>query len=162
MALDHTAIFRARHGRSCLDKLGAGVGQDGTVWRTAQYTAVKFLDRLDRYERERDVYQLLSQKQILRIAGHNVPQMILFDDELRAIEMTIVVRPFVLDFAGAKLPHEVPDFDAEIIVEHHRHLEELFGGGWTDALHVAEMFRLETGCTLLDIHPGNIAFEDES
>jgi hypothetical protein len=30
-----------------------------------------------------------------------------------------------------------------------------------NALHVAEMFRLATGFTLLDIHPGNIAFADE-
>ncbi|HVT89155.1 MAG TPA: hypothetical protein VHD56_09915 [Tepidisphaeraceae bacterium] len=144
-----------------MEKLGAGVGQDGTVWRTAQHTAVKFFDRSERFERERDVYQLLTRRQILRVASHNVPELILFDDELRVIEMTIVTRPFILDFAGAKLPHEIPDFDADVIEEHHRHLEELFGERWTDALHVAEMFRLETGYTLLDIHPGNIAFAGE-
>jgi len=27
-----------------------------------------------------------------------------------------------------------------------------------DALHVAEMFRRQTGFVLLDIHPGNVAF----
>jgi len=87
--------------------------------------------------------------------------LILEDGELKAIEISIVQRPFVLDFAGAKLPHEVPDFDEEIMAEHHEHLRELFGERWTDALHVAEMFRLATGYTLLDIHPGNIAFADE-
>jgi len=95
------------------------------------------------------------------MAGHNVPELILEDGELKAIEISIVQRPFVLDFAGAKLPHEVPDFDEEIMAEHHEHLRELFGERWTDALHVAEMFRLATGYTLLDIHPGNIAFADE-
>ena len=74
--------------------------------------------------------------------------------------MSIVDRPFVLDFAGAKLPREVPDFDEEIMAEHHEHLRELFAERWADALHVAEMFRLSTGYTLLDIHPGNIAFAD--
>jgi len=160
MGLDLTSAFHARHARICLDKLGAGAGQDGTVWRTVQHTAVKFFDRIDRFERERDVYQLLTQRQILQIAGHNVPELVLFDNDLKAIEMTIVVRPFILDFAGAKLPHEVPDFDADVIEEHHRHLHELFDDRWLDALHVAEMFRLETGYTLLDIHPGNIAFVD--
>jgi len=154
-------MFLARHGRVCVDKLGAGVGQDGTVWRTAQNTAVKFFDRLDRYEREAEVYRLLAQRQIIEIAGHHVPEFILKDDELRAIEMTIVTRPFVLDFAGAKLPREVPDFDEEIMAEHYAHLRELFDDRWTKALHVAEMFRLATGYTLLDIHPGNIAFADE-
>lgn len=153
-----TTLFLARHGRMCLDRLGAGVGQDGTVWRTAQNTAVKFFDRFDRFERERQVYELLSRKQILQIAGHNVPQLILFDEELRAIEMTIVVRPFILDFAGAKLPGEVPDFEQYVLDEHLENLRELFGDRWTDALHVAEMFRQITGLVLLDVHPGNIAF----
>ena len=37
---------------------------------------------------------------------------------------------------------------------------ELFDDRWTEALHVAEMFRRTTGYILLDIHPGNIAFGD--
>ncbi len=44
--------------------------------------------------------------------------------------------------------------------EHFEHLQELFGSRWTDTVHVAEMFRPATGYTLLDIHPGNIAFAD--
>jgi len=160
MVRDCTATFHRRHGGLCVEKLGAGVGQDGTVWLTQQRTAVKFFDRLDRYRRELEVYQLLRSRNILEVAGHNVPKLLLADDDLQAIEMTIVVRPFVLDFAGAKLPHEVPDFDEEIMAEHHEHLHELFGERWADAMHVAEMFRLATGFTLLDIHPGNIAFAD--
>jgi hypothetical protein len=78
-----------------------------------------------------------------------------------AIEMGTVERPFVLDFAGAKLPEEVPDFEPHVLEEHHEHLRELFGERWGDALHVAEMFRQATGFVLLDIHPGNIAFADE-
>jgi hypothetical protein len=160
MVTDCTSIFHRRHGRLCVDKLGAGVGQDGTVWLTAKRTAVKFFDRQDRYQRELEVYQLLARRSIVEVASHNVPQLLLADEDLRAIEMTIVARPFVLDFAGAKLSHEIPDFDEEIMAEHHEHLRELFGDRWTDALHVAEMFRLATGFTLLDIHPGNIAFAE--
>lgn len=73
--------------------------------------------------------------------------------------MSIVTRPFVLDFAGAKLSHEVPDFDAEVMEEHYRHLQDLFGDRWADALHVADAFFRATGYVLLDIHPGNIAFD---
>ena len=74
--------------------------------------------------------------------------------------MTIVDRPFVLDFAGAKRPSEIPDFEPHVIEEHEAHLMELFGDRFADAMHVAEAFRLATGFALLDIHPGNIAFED--
>jgi hypothetical protein len=44
--------------------------------------------------------------------------MIRSDDDVRAIEMTIVTRPFILDFAGAKLPHGIPDFGDDIMAEH--------------------------------------------
>ncbi|MBV8782279.1 MAG: hypothetical protein JO353_12860 [Phycisphaerae bacterium] len=47
------------------------------------------------------------------------------------------------------------------MAQHYQQLEELFGPRWIDALNVAEMFRIATGYTLLDIHPGNIAFADE-
>lgn len=123
-------------------------------------TAVKFFDRPARFARELEVYQTLGDRGIRSVAGHNVPELVWADEELSAIEMSIVARPFVLDFAGAKLPHEVPYFDEEIMEEHLEHLRELFGDRWADALHVAEMFRVATGFVLLDIHPGNIAFED--
>jgi hypothetical protein len=103
---------------------------------------------------------MLRTRGIRSVASHHVPELILEDCESEAIETSIVQRPFVLDFAGAKLPHEVPDFEEEIMAEHHEHLRELFEDRWADALHVAEMFKIATGYTLLDIHPGNIAFED--
>ncbi len=61
--------------------------------------------------------------------------------------------------------HEA-DWDQRIIGvvscmnEHFEHSQELFGEQWSDAIHVAEMFRQATGFILLDIHPGNIAFAD--
>ena len=123
-------------------------------------TAVKFFDRLDRFEREVEVYRILQTKGIGRIAGHNVPRLREVDESLLAIEMSIVERPFVLDFAGAKLPAEVPDFEEEVLEEHRERMREMFGDRLNDALHVAAMFEKETGFVLLDIHPGNIAFAD--
>ena len=128
--------------------------------RSDRFTAVKFFDRSERFARELEVYQVLRAKGINEVAGHNVPELRDSDEALLALEMTIVERPFVLDFAGAKLPEEVPDFEPHVLEEHVEHLQELFGDQWADALHVAEMFRQATGFTLLDIHPGNIAFRD--
>jgi hypothetical protein len=147
--------------QSLVGYLGPGPGQDGFVMESSALTAVKFFDREERFNREAEVYSLLQDKDIRIIAGHNIPRLINVVPSLKILEMTIVQRPFILDFAGAKLPHEVPDFDEEIMAEHHDHLRELFGDRWTEALHVAEMFRLATGYVLLDIHPGNIAFADQ-
>ena len=154
------SAFESRRGCRLLGRLGPGPGQDGFVLRSDRLTAVKFFERAERYSREHQVYQMLRAKGIYHIAGHAVPELISADENLRAIEMSIVERPFVLDFAGAKLPEEVPDFEPHVMEEHMEHLRELFGERWGDALHVAEMFRQATGFVLLDIHPGNIAFAD--
>jgi hypothetical protein len=153
--------FEARYQCRLLGALGPGPGQDGFVQRSDRLTAIKFFDTNERFNRELEVYQLLQSLDIHDIADHYVPWLIRSDDELRAIEMSIVERPFLLDFAGAKLPIEVPDFAQDVLDEFHARLEQLFGDRWADALHVAEMFRRTTGYTLLDIHPGNIAFADD-
>jgi hypothetical protein len=119
--------YERRHRCRLLGVLGAGIGQDGFVRRSDRLTAVKFFDRDDRFRRELEVYRIVQVKGIDAVAGHFVPELIAADEALLAIEMTIVERPFVLDFAGAKRPEEIPDFDAEIIEEHHEHLRELFG-----------------------------------
>jgi hypothetical protein len=153
--------YERRHHRRLLGSLGPGPGQDGFVLRSDRLTAVKFFDRIERFNREFEVYRILIDKEIHDIAGHRVPTLIGSDEDLRAIEMTIVERPFLLDFAGAKRPNEVPDFEQHVRDEHVRHLQELFGDRWADAIHVAEMFRQATEFTLMDIHPGNVAFGDQ-
>jgi hypothetical protein len=91
-----------------------------------------------------------------------VPFLFGEDHDLRALEISIVDRPFILDFAGAKQPHEVPDFEEHVIEEYNERLQDMFGDKWTDALHVSEMFRQATGFVLMDIHPGNIAFAEKA
>lgn len=150
--------YERRHGCRLLGLLGLGPGQDGFVVRSDRLTAVKFFDRAERFDREREVYQVLQSKGIHDVAGHAVPELIDVDEKLRSIEMSIVNPPFLLDFAGAKRPEEVPDFEPHVLDDEMEKQREQFGDHWADALHVTEMFRRLTGFVLLDIHPGNIAF----
>jgi hypothetical protein len=152
--------YEQRYAIRLLHRLGPGPGQDGFVMQSTRRTAVKFFDRAARYVRELEVYRVLESKGIHSVAGHNVPEFLSADDDLLALEISIVQRPFILDFAGARKPDEVPDFESLTLQEHHQRLEEMFGSRWTDALQVADAFRIITGFTLLDIHPGNIAFAD--
>lgn len=69
----------------------------------SQRFAVKFHDRTAGYEREINVYLRLRAHEVTHVGGHRVPILIDQDDELLAIEMTIVSPPFVLDFGGAYL-----------------------------------------------------------
>jgi len=139
--------FASRYRVTLLHHLGPEAGQQNAVFQSDRMTAVKFFDRPSRFARELEVYRILLASGTRSIAGHNVPQLILADEELLVMELSIVQRPFVLDFEGAMKPEEVPDFEPLTIEEHYERLRELFGDRWTDALHVAEMFRVATGFT---------------
>ena len=88
------------------DPLGSGI--HGNVLAAQDKTkpgffAVKFHLEQHPFETECCVYQRLREKQTTRILGFNVPQLLRIDEEFRAIEMTIVRPPFLLDFADARL-----------------------------------------------------------
>jgi hypothetical protein len=142
-------------------ELGSGV--HGIVF-SAEYqsecgeSAIKVHEREPHYARERDVYLRLQQHRISQIGGSNVPQLIAFDDDLWIIEMTVVARPFVLDFAGAFLDRP-PDFSEEVLAEWRAEKQEQFGPRWRAVLAILAM--LETyGIFLVDVNPGNVAFSD--
>lgn len=133
-----------------------GTGNDGWVWMTSRRTALKINRQAARYHRELAVYRTL--KGVKRIAGHNVPKLIDFDDALLAIEMTVVEPPFVLDFASAYPIAEAPEFPPEVMQEWLAEKQEQFGEDWARAAVVIVALERDYGLRLTDIHPGNIRF----
>jgi hypothetical protein len=98
-----------------------GFGVHGSVFSaenqiTGDRTAVKAHERERFYLRERNIYLRLMEHSVTHIRGAEVPQLVDRDNELWVIEMTIVSRPFVLDFAGAYLDQE-PDFSDEVLAD---------------------------------------------
>lgn len=104
------------------------------------------------------MYERLKQAGVTEILGFNVPQFIRADDGLRVIEMSIVARPFVLDFAAAYL--ETPrDFSEEIWAEWESAKREQFGVRWPKVQAVlAALEALDI--YMEDASPGNFAFLD--
>jgi len=102
------------------------------------------------------VYERLREAGVTEVLGFHVPQLIRADDELSVIEMTIVTRPFVLDFAGAYLDAR-PEFSEEIWAEWESQKREQFGDGWRTVEAVMDAFE-ELGIYLVDISPTNISF----
>jgi hypothetical protein len=108
--------YTQRRGLVLGDELGTGV--HGTVFATesqpekgpaAVRSAIKVHQRQPDYLRERDVYLRLRDQGVKSIRGCHVPQLLHLDDELQVLEMTVVTRPYALDFAGAFLD-QPPDF----------------------------------------------------
>jgi len=121
-------------------------------------SAIKVHVRERCYCRERDVYKRLMECELTDIRGCAVPEMLHYDDNLWVIEMTIVSRPFVLDFAGAYLD-QPPDFSEEVLAEWRAEKQEQFGPRWAE---VQAILRFLEGCGVFmeDVNLGNISFGD--
>jgi hypothetical protein len=159
IALKNAAAYAAEHHLRLLERLGFGI--HGTVI-AAEYrskrdqSAIKAHNAAEFHTRERAIYERLGEAEVTEILGFHVPQLIRADDGLWVIEMTIVTRPFVLDFAGAYLDTR-PRFSTEIWAEWTSQKEEQFGSNWRTVQAVLDAFE-ELGIYLVDISPSNIAF----
>jgi len=146
-------------------KLGErlGFGIHGTVFTAEDNTkpgffAVKFHREERPFQRECRVYQRLREEQITRILGFNVPQLLSVDEKFRAIEMTIVRPPFLLDFADALLD-EAPQFSEDVLRQWEEDKTEIFGAKWPEVTRVLAALHA-FGVYLLDVNPGNISFPE--
>jgi hypothetical protein len=85
-----------------------------------------------------------------------VPQLLRWDDEWLALEITIVKPPFLLDFASGYLDI-APTFSDEVWEDWEIKNREQFGDDWLRAQRV--LAGLESyGIHLLDPSPSNIRF----
>ncbi len=136
-----------------------GFGRDGSVYSTDQATAIKAYLRPDPYRRELGCYQRLQAHGVSEIAGHNVPELCGWHDELCVIEIGIVKPPYLLDFADGYLDRP-PEFPEGVLESWYDERRELFGPRWPHVETVLTLLRRRYGIHLLDIHPGNITFVD--
>jgi hypothetical protein len=121
-------------------------------------TAIKVHQFTVPFQRELAVYQRLASIKMHEISGFNVPQMLNHDLALQIIEMTVVERPFVLDFAGAYLD-SYPEFSVEVWEEWEKDMVEKFGVQWPEARRILAALE-ELDIHMIDVNPGNIGFAD--
>jgi len=124
------------------------------------FFAVKFHREEGPFELECGVYRRLREEQATRILGFNVPQLLSIDEEFRAIEMTIVRSPFLLDFAGARLD-EAPDFSEDVLRQWEEEKAEIFGEKWSEVTRILATLQA-SGIYLFDINPRNISFPEHT
>jgi len=143
-----------------------GFGKDGTVFQTVGSpmgaSAIKVFHREDLFRRELAAYVRLTEHRVAgtdRIGGHNIPAILNRDSTLLVIEMSIVARPFTLDFAGAYLDGTGPVFDEEIRAMALAGWQERFGSNWPRARQIIVAFA-QMGIDLTDPSPTNIGCVD--
>src|SRR5882672_9325477 len=132
IALKNAEAYAARHELRIAAQLGFGI--HGTVHVVEdkikkEKSAIKAHLAAAPFQREVSVYERLKQPGIANILGFHVPQLLRSDGDLLVIEMSIVSRPFVLDFAGAYLDAR-PEFSEEIWADWEQQKREQFGERW--------------------------------
>ena len=155
-AEERARLYSEWHGCPIIDRLGAGI--DGTVFATEYQTAIKAYDRQRTYRMERDVYLRLQDRGATTIRGHHVPQLVDFDDYLWVIEISVVKRPYILDFAKATID-VAPDFPPEVMREWLHRKSQDFGPHWPAVVAIMDELVHQYGVHLTDLNQGNIAFE---
>ena len=155
----HAQAYAGRHNLRLAERLGHGI--HGIVYAAERNTepgnvAIKVHRSREVHERERDVYLRLKEAGVVEILGFNVPKFIRSDDELMVIEMTIVSRPFVLDFAGAYLDSP-PKFADEIWSEWEAEKRDQFEARWPKVQAVLNALE-DLDIYMVDVSPSNIAF----
>jgi len=155
---DSQIEYQLRYGVQFIDELGDG--KDGDVLETSRGYAVKFLHDEGVYNREVRAYEILGSLDIGDIDGFQIPRMRRHDDSLRAIEMTIVRPPFIIDFAAAYTEEEYEQFEftEEVLEERENHWSEVFGDKWPAVRTLCQKFTGRTGLVLLDLSLNNIRF----
>ncbi len=157
--IQNALTYASRHQLQLAERLGFGihgiihVAEDKSA---GGKTAVKVHREIEPYFREVAAYQRLTEAGVTEMLGFNVPQLIRTDDELRIIEMTIVTRPFVLDFAGAYLDAP-PEFSHEIWEEWESARREQFDANWPEVRAVLSALE-DLEVYMVDVSPSNIAF----
>jgi len=137
-----------------------GGGTDGWVFESYRPSAVKILERKVNYNVELNCYQRFAQNRLNSIRGFRVPQLIDFNDQLQVVEMTIVTKPFLIDFAKSHLDHDDPQFSAEQMAYWNEEGVEIFGAArWKEAKVVVAALK-RFGIYYYDVKPGNLMFAD--
>jgi hypothetical protein len=143
-----------------------GFWHPGTVFATEDNTkpgffAVKFHREQRPCECECRVYQRLREEQTTRILGFNVPQLLRNDEEFRALEMTIVRLPFLLDFADALLD-EARGFNEDVLRRQwEEDKAEIRGERCPEVTRILAALQA-FDVYLLNINPRNISFPEDT
>ena len=157
MIEERLKIFLEGNTLELLHQLGFGIhGKAFAVKNGLQRSAVKVFDDEAPFERELACYKRLLSESVTDIEGFAVPILMAHDEDLKIIRMSLVSRPFCLDFASAyldELPPYFPPFDESW----HEEKENQFGAEhWPRILAVAR--ELESlGIYQTDVSPSNIA-----
>jgi hypothetical protein len=159
IALRRLFAYEKRRGLKFTRLLGSGI--HGVVYEAESnafpgFVAVKAHRYHASFTREKLAYQRLRESNVFKIRTFNLPQLIAWDDEWLVIEISIVSRPRLLDFAETWLD-EPPELPESVWEDENAKIREQFGDRANEVFRVLAVLRSH-GLFMFDVSPSNLAF----
>ena len=162
---NRAAAFAATRGASILRR-GAGDGLHGSIFLASNARYLKVFHHRATFALEHAVYERFKERRVSIVHGFHVPQLLGADPRLGVLELSRVQPPFVLDFASVTIdetPEEKWAEEPGRIQASRARAEDAFADHtreqWAEVETLYEAFGERFGVWMLDLHPGNIAFE---
>jgi hypothetical protein len=96
--LERAELYAHRNSTRIVSTVEFGHGLEGSVWVSQRDSAIKIIRHRKNYADELEAYRRLQARGVRQLCGFAVPWLLGSDDELQAIEMEIVQKPYLLDF----------------------------------------------------------------
>jgi hypothetical protein len=154
---DQLLLYCKENSLELSSRLGKGI--QGLVFSTLQKTALKVHCRKEAYEREKNAYLRLREKDIQKIRNLAIPKFVSSNDKLLIIEMSIVSPPYLLDFGSAYL-----DYPPEHLLEENYLSSPDSDEESQERKYIIQMIlsdlEYQAGIFFSDTHKWNIALEE--
>jgi hypothetical protein len=131
---------------------------DGSVWVSKRDSAIKAIRNRKNYSDELEAYRRLQHAAIRELCGFAIPWLIGFDDARQVIEMSIVQKPYLLDFGkvyfdGAELSVYDP---ADLARERAAQRKKYSAADWSRVAMALHLLETKLGIYYVDPRPSNI------
>jgi hypothetical protein len=156
--LERANLYAHRNGTTIVSTVEFGHGLEGSVWVSRRDSAIKIIRNRKNYTDELKAYWRLQAGNVRQLCGFAVPWLLGSDDELQAIEMEIVQKPYLLDFGkvyfdGAQLrAYELRDLQ----LDRNRSKSFYSAADWSRVATALRMLESQFGIYYADARPSNI------
>jgi hypothetical protein len=146
------------NGTAIFSTVEFGHGMDGSVWVSKRDSAIKAIRNRKNYADELEAYRRLQRERVRELCGFAIPWLIGSDDKLQVIEMSIVQKPYLLDFGkvyfdGAEFSaYDASDLSRDRVFQKARYTSD----DWSRVAMVLHALQSRFGIYYVDPRPSNI------
>jgi hypothetical protein len=157
--LERAKRYAYRSGTKIVSTVEFGHGMEGSVWVSRRDSAIKIIRNRKNHDDELEAYRRLQSRGVRQLCDFfAIPWLLGSDDELHAIEMEIVQKPYLLDFGKVYFDGEqLRAYDPrDLQLDRNRSKSLYSAADWSRVAMVLHVLESQFGIYYADARPSNI------